>query len=144
MKLENTKNSFKIPDNYFDNFYDRLKERIDAEDTKSKTLKLNFNLSKKDIIKILKPIISIAAVFIIVFILINIDYKTTNFSKNQTIELTENEILYVLLSKLDDVSFYELLNESNTSNAFEKFTDNEIEEYVSSSISDYELYNSIY
>ena len=59
-------NPFRVPENYFETFTDRLNDRIDEEAQRSK---------KRSIFVILNPILKFAAVFAIAMLLVYIPLK---------------------------------------------------------------------
>jgi hypothetical protein len=130
MKLEdiNKENPFSVPDGYFDNFYDRLQNKLVYEEPK-KEIKLNFNLSR-----ILNPLAKIAAIILLMLLLTNIDEK-------ESIYLVESNDDYVsnMLYEMDDLSFAEAYYSEE-----EELNSDDLEDYVLNNMTDYEIINNLY
>lgn len=129
MKLEdiNKENPFSVPENYFENFYDRLKDKIDEQPKEVKTL--TFNLSR-----FIKPIVSIAAIILLVLMLTNIDQKQPEYYLAESDSYIEN-ILY----DMDDLSFAEAYYSEEG-----ELNSDDLEDYVLDNITDYEIINNLY
>ena len=125
---------FGIPDNYFDDFSARLKIRLEEEKKISPK-------QKNRIIQFLKPAIGLAAGFALIVMLAYWPFKSNLPNQlanntNQESELNEDEHLS-LVESIDENSFYALLDEPATS---VEFSDEDLINYVSSNISEYEIY----
>ena len=130
----NKENPFRVPDDYFENFSARLQKRMDAE---------RVELVKKDnrTIRLLKPIMSIAASLLLVFLLVYWPVKT--FLPEKEAELTDtfsenidNEYL-AMIEHIDENSFYSLLEEQTNTN---DLNEEEMANFISNNVSDYEIY----
>ena len=128
-------NPFRAPDNYFDDFSARLQTRIEAEKKV---------LPEKDnkVIRLLKPVIGLAASFALIVLLVY--WPVKKFMNNQVAESeintesTVSEDLYVsMVEGIDEASFYDMLEEEESTTVF---TDDEMINYISANISDYEIY----
>ncbi len=126
-------NPFRVPPEYFDDFYSRLQLRIKEEPVVKKP---------NPVIRILKPAISLAASFALIFMLV---YWPLSRSRNlQTAEM-ENEfseytienVLIGIMERMDDNS---LLTAFEGEPAEETFSDEELISYLSSNLSDYDIY----
>ena len=131
-------NPFGVPPRYFDNFSARLQIKIEAE----KTI---LHSPKSRVIQFLKPVLSLAAGLALVFSLVYFPLKTYKNEQlanntNQNDELT-NENYISLLEGMDDNSFYALLSEPVISD--DEYSDEELIAYLSSNISDYDIYMEI-
>ena len=130
-------NPFRVPENYFDNFSARLQMKIEAE-------KKVVQAPKNRIIQFLKPAISMAASFALIFMLVYWPLKTflpNHVAENNSIkiEITDEDSQYLtFLEGIDENSFYALLDEPATTEI--EFTDEELLTYLSTNFSDYELY----
>jgi len=127
-------NPFRVPHRYFDDFSARLQMKIEAE----KTILLS---PKNRTIQFLKPALGLAAGLALIFLLVY--YPLTTYKNDQlagytsqNIELTYDDYIS-LLEGLDDNSFYALLSEFTIS---DEYSDEELISYLSSNISDYDLY----
>ena len=125
---------FGIPDNYFDDFSARLQIKLEEEKEISPK-------QKNRIIKFLKPAIGLAAGFALIVMLAYWPFKSNLPNQlanntNQESELNEDEYLS-LVESIDENSFYALLDEPATS---VEFSDEDLINYVSSNISEYEIY----
>lgn len=130
MKLQdiNKENPFTVPDDYFDTFYDRLKPKLEYEESK-KEIKLNFNLSK-----IFKPLVNIAAIILLVLLLNNIDKKESTYLLESDYDYMSN-----MLYEMDDLSFADTYY-SNV----EELNSDDLEDYVLNNMTDYEIINNLY
>lgn len=86
------KNPFKVPDNYFDNFSEKLKGEIN--ETKEKQ-------NSNSIIVILKPYLTIAAIFMLIytfwFFIMGNNFAKKEIVKNNNIELIEENIILEMI-----------------------------------------------
>lgn len=111
MKLSdiNKENNFKVPNGYFDNFYDKLQEKIKNEEKPTKkVLHLNF-------------LLKVAAILLLGLLMFS---PVNNFNKynintisennqNNDFKLSDEELLDYYASTLSDYELFELLSESN-------------------------------
>lgn len=122
-------NPFRVPENYFDQFSEKLMQRIDAEQPVSKGNKL---------IRILKPTLAMAASFAAIFMIV---YFTVNGSNQKYSENTESidELEYLNLVITDDSELISTINDANENEVY--YDKEDVESYLLASVSDYELYN---
>lgn len=126
---------FGVPVNYFDNFSVRLQLKLEAE-------KVAVPNPKNRIVQFLKPALSLAASFALIFMLVYWPLKT--FIPNQVADngnsneqrITEMEYLS-MVEGIDEYSFFALLDEPSGS---EDFSDEEIVSYLQANSSEYEIY----
>lgn len=128
-------NPFKVPDNYFDDFSARLQMKLDAE-------KEDVPKQRNKIIQILKPALSIAAGFALLFTLAYWPLKliTPDQQANNTVIETDlNEILFAnMVEGIDQNSFYALLDEPNNS---AQLSNEDLAVIVNSNSSEYDIYS---
>jgi hypothetical protein len=131
---------FGVPDKYFDDFSARLHHRLEAE-------KQALPQPKNTFIRYLKPALGLAASFALIFMLVYWPVKTflPNYlaKTNTFIESTNEEDAFLtFIEKLDENSFFALLQESksNEKTVNGDFNDEELMSYLSSNVSDYEIY----
>jgi hypothetical protein len=126
-------NPFRVPPDYFDDFYSRLQQRLNEETVVKKS---------NSAYRILKPAFSIAATVALIFMLI---YWPLNRSRNlqtaennsEFFEYNVESVLIGLMERMDDnslLTFFEGEPEEDT------FSDEELISYLSSNLSDYDLY----
>ncbi|MCG6186435.1 hypothetical protein [Maribellus maritimus] len=129
-------NPFRVPENYFDDFSARLQMKIEAE-------KKVVPGPKRRIIQLLKPAISLAASFALIFLLVYWPLKSFlpgKFAESNTIEIEsyDNENQYLtLLEGIDENSFYALIDEPS---ATVEFSDDELINYINTNMSEYDIY----
>ncbi len=125
---------FSVPENYFDNFSDRLLNRLEAE---------NFAVPQPQnrVIRILKPALGLAASFALIFMLVYWPLKS--FTPNEIannpdldIEITDYEYRS-MIEGIDENSFYALLTEPAQQ---VEISDDDLANYLSASISDFDIY----
>jgi hypothetical protein len=126
-------NPFGTPDKYFDDFSARLQMKLEAEKTVIPT-------QQNPIIRFLKPALGLAASFALIFLLVY--WPLNTFIPNQTVnkanESDINEMEYEsMVEGIDENSFYALLDEQN---GLEEFTDDDLISYLSTNISEYDIY----
>jgi hypothetical protein len=127
-------NPFGTPDRYFDDFSARLQMKLDVEKTVVPD-------HQNSIFRFLKPALGLAASFALIFLLVYWPLKT--FVPNEVTDNNTppdfNEMEYAsMVEEIDNNSFYALLDEPNN---LVKFTDDDLVSYLSSNISEYEIYN---
>ncbi len=127
-------NPFGTPDKYFDDFLPRLQMKLEAEKQVVPSQQNRF-------IRFLKPALSLAASFAIIFMLVY--WPLNNYMSKQSAEnhleqdITEMEYLN-MVEGIDENSFFALLEGSNGSIVF---TDADLENYLVANVSEYEIYN---
>lgn len=133
---------FNVPDKYFDDFYARMQYRLETE-TQPLPSKTN------PVIRIFKPILGLAASFALVFMLVYFPirlYMPKYFAKNKpaVIKSTnkEDDDFRNILENMDENSFFALISEqaSIEQTSYEPFNDEELLSYISSNVSEYEIY----
>ncbi|SHE31174.1 hypothetical protein SAMN05444274_10117 [Mariniphaga anaerophila] len=133
---------FGVPDKYFDDFSARLHHRLEAE-------KQNLPQPKNQIIRFLKPALGLTASFALIFMLVYWPIKSflpdylakMNAAEFIEPESDEHEFL-TAVEMLDENSFFALLDESTIEHGISesKFNDAELLNYLSSNVTDYEIY----
>ncbi len=128
-------NPFRVPDNYFEDFSARLQMKLDAENSE-------VPVKQNKIIAYLKPALSLAAGFALLFMLAYWSLKTitpNQQAKNSVFETDLNEILFAnMVEGIDENSFYALLDEPNGS---VHLSDDDLAVIVNSNSSEYEIYS---
>jgi hypothetical protein len=130
-------NSFRAPDNYFDDFSARLQTRIEAE-------KRVLPEKENKIIRLLKPVIGLAASFAIVVMLVYWPIK--KFMNNEIAANIDTETVILddiyasMVEGIDEEAFYDLLE---TEEIVDDFSDEELFNYLSANVTDYEIYMEI-
>ncbi|MFA9389043.1 MAG: hypothetical protein ACERKD_04520 [Prolixibacteraceae bacterium] len=126
-KFPKNKVPFSVPDGYFQTFSERMIDQIEAQ---------NQPLKKQIIVRYLKPILSLAASFAIIFTLIYIPVKTIGpkMAKSNVYEMTDQDILPYLVTD-------ELIYQSFTTDQADDIDEGVIETVLLASVSDMELMN---
>jgi hypothetical protein len=128
-------NPFKVPGNYFEDFNAQLQMKLDAE-------KMEVPKKQGKVIQFLKPAISIAAGFALLFTLAYWPLKLVTpgqQANNVAIEIDINEMLYAnMVEGIDQNSFYALLDEPNSS---AQLSDEDLAIIVNSNSSEYDIYS---
>ena len=128
-------NPFRVPENYFDDFSARLQMKLDAE-------KMGVPKKQNNIVQFLRPAISIAAGFALLFTLAYWPLKLITpgqQANNATIEIDINEMLYAnMVEGIDQNSFYALLDEHNDP---AQLSDEDLAILVNSNSSEYDIYS---
>ncbi|MCF8363858.1 MAG: hypothetical protein K9G70_14675 [Prolixibacteraceae bacterium] len=128
--LPENENPFKTPEGYFGGFSERMMERIDAENAALE------DDSPAGIMRYLRPALIMAASFAAIFLIIFIPVKTIGPQLSSNNYLNDND--NVLLDYLH-------INERTIIEAFEldtaqiKYNNALVEEYLMTSISEYDL-----
>ncbi len=129
-------NPFGTPKNYFDDFSARLHTELEKEKAAPAE-------PKSRLIQFLKPALGLAASFALIFLLVYVPLKTFIPSEvtqvAESSESSDSELLNII-EKLDENSFFTLLEESEEKEAF---SDEDLIAYVSSNFSDYEIFEKI-
>jgi len=132
---------FGIPENYFDNFYDRLINNIHKEDISRET-------SREKVIKLIKPALQVAASLAIIAMIIYgavyylLPESLTDYNASNEITMTEEDRIFSLIENIDENSFFTLIRgSSSTEESAEKQINNdELLNYLSCNISEYEIF----
>jgi len=126
---------FNTPKNYFDDFSARMQTRMETERQAKPE-------QKTKIIQLLKPFIGLAASFALIFLLVYVPVKTfvnseiTDVATNTGTINSDSELLNIV-ERLDESSFFDLLEETETNN---EFTSDELALYVDANFTDYEIF----
>ncbi len=131
---------FNVPENYFGDFSGRLHAKLESETN-------IYPKEKKGIIRYLKPALGMAASFALIFMLVYWPIKSflpdymaeTNTVIEQEIEM---DTYMPSLERIDENSFFTLMMETITGaeETGEELNDEELLNYLSANVSDYELY----
>lgn len=131
---------FGVPEKYFDDFSARLHHRLEVE-------KQDLPQPKNLFVRYLKPALGLAASFALIFMLVYWPVKTflPNYlaKTNTAIETTNEDDAYLaFIERIDENSFFTLVQESNLNEETVNgdFNDEELMNYLSSNISEYEIY----
>ncbi len=132
---------FGVPDNYFGDFSARLQNRLDAE-------KEVLPHQQSRTIRFLKPAIGLAASFLLIVMLVYWPLSTflpDYLAKTNTAieEVVDEEDTYItFFEKIDENTFFSILEEPVLSEetAQRDFNEEELLSYLSTNVSDYELY----
>lgn len=111
--LTKSNSPFVVPEGYFDTFAEQLMERIELEEKPKK--RFSFSIGRY-----LKPALTMAASFVIIFFMIYIPVHTLNPQQTEGSEET-------IFTIPDYLSFY-YINDFAIINAFEYNTDNDYDE----------------
>ncbi len=128
-------NPFGTPDKYFDDFSARLQVRLNEE-------KATVPGRKRGVIRLLKPALGLAASFALIILLVQWPLKT--FIRNEVADnntqtgFYDTDISTIFVDEIDESSFFALLNEPTRPVAF---TDEDLISYLSSNVSEYEIYS---
>jgi hypothetical protein len=126
---------FKVPRGYFDDFPARMQHRLELEkqaETKPKTR----------IIELFKPVLSLAAGFAAIFILVYWPIKTLNNRQTaEKIEFGVQQIISVdffnIFENIDEHTFYALLENDSDDDVFETES---LVAFLSANYSDYDVF----
>jgi len=131
-------NPFDVPAGYFDMLEDRIEGRIRATEKEQNT--------GKKIIRLLKPMLGLAASFALIFLLVHyplsrfLPWYMANHSTEQTNEEKPEEEFLANTSDLDESSFFRALTTQDNATNFES---EEIISLLSSELNDYDVYAEI-
>lgn len=121
---------FRVPEGYFDTLTDRVMQRVESSEEAP---------AKRGLIFYLRPVIGLAASFLLVALLVNAPIRLLNKQKETAPVSTEN-----FTTKLDILATFNeneiidaLSNESNTTHLMD---DSTIETVLLATVSDYDLY----
>ena len=129
-------NPFRTPEGYFDSIEDRIMSRIQSSE-KKKTV-------TSKIIRILKPVVGIAACLTVVYFLTNYPHIRNNSNSNVA-------STYTLTQKDDSILNFSLIDESTLVNAIFSDDENTVADinpddmlaYLSSRMNEVEIYSEI-
>lgn len=127
-KFPDRNNPFSAPDGYFQALPDRILDRIEEQEKST---------SKSTIIRYLKPILALAASFVIIFLLIYVPVKTIGPSiteNDNTVEEMNQDLLPYIVT---DEVIYKTFNTDED----QSIDDGVIETVLLASVSDMELMN---
>lgn len=128
-------NPFRVPENYFEDFSARLQMKLDAE-------KMEAPKKQSKVIQILKPALTMAAGFALLFTLAYWPLKLITpeqQANNTNIEIDINEMLYAnMVEGIDQNSFYALLDEPANST---QLSDEDLAVIVNSNSSEYDIFS---
>lgn len=128
-------NPFRVPENYFEDFSARLQMKLESE-------KMEAPKKQNKVIQILKPALTMAAGFALLFTLAYWPLKLITpgqLADNTNIEIDTNEMLYAnMVEGIDQNSFFALLDEPNNST---QLSDEDMAVIVNSNSSEYDIYS---
>ena len=131
---------FRVPDNYFGDFSARLHSRLETETAV-------YPEKKKGVIRYLKPALGLAASFALIFVLVYWPLKSflpEFLAVNNTVveQVDEMEMYMPSIEGIDEDSFFSMIvgTFSGTEQSEDDFNDEELLNYISANVSDYELY----
>lgn len=128
-------NPFRVPENYFEDFSARLQMKLESE-------KMEAPKKQSKVIQILKPALTMAAGFALLFTLAYWPLKLITpgqLADNTNIEIDTNEMLYAnMVEGIDQNSFFALLDEPNNST---QLSDEDMAVIVNSNSSEYDIYS---
>jgi hypothetical protein len=128
-------NPFRVPGNYFEDFSARLQMKLESE-------KMEAPKKQNKVIQILKPALTMAAGFALLFTLAYWPLKLITpgqLADNTNIEIDTNEMLYAnMVEGIDQNSFFALLDEPNNST---QLSDEDMAVIVNSNSSEYDIYS---
>jgi hypothetical protein len=134
------KNPFKVPEGYFETFEDRLMANIRYQK--------EISLGKNPKIRILRPIIGLAAAFAGIFLLVYVPMKTffPNYQAKNAADTTQTttvmeEYLMTNLTCINGSAFYSAITQED-SNAG-SLNNNDVIDYMASDFNDYDIYAEI-
>jgi hypothetical protein len=136
-------NPFRTPDHYFDSIEDRVMDAIKKDELKRKT---TFGSGKT--FRLLKPVMGIAASLTILYLLAYYPIKYFSPKSNIISEATDTTSTDVIdeytlnLSLIDDNSLANAIFDDEISNT-EKMNQEEVLAYLSTEMTDLEIYNEM-
>ena len=107
------KNSFRIPDNYFEEFPDKLFKRIESENKPVKVRHL-VPVTYRSSLAIAATILAIAVIGYLTVLIVSTDKPGTQLAAPEIAEYIE-----YYASELDESDYYDLLDESYTDESIE-------------------------
>jgi hypothetical protein len=128
-------NPFRVPENYFEDFSTRLQMKLEEE-------KRGSTKNHSRIIQFIKPALSLAAGFALIFMLAYWPLKTLTPNQQASkivTETDESDMLYAsLVEGMDENSFYAMLDDNNGT---VQFTDDDLANFVNTNSSEYEIFS---
>ena len=135
---------FGVPKGYFDSFESRLEKRMMTETEE------NGKSLRGKIIKLIKPVIGIAAALILVLLLVNFPLKKNSLSlvsevKESSVEMQYEEELMAQSMDLDEKTFYDVIitSEDSTVSILSIDDPEKVITILSDELNDYDLYAEI-
>jgi hypothetical protein len=128
-------NPFRVPENYFEDFSARLQMKLEEE-------KRGSTKNHSRIIQLIKPALSLAAGFALIFMLAYwpLNRLTPNQQASKIVtETDESDMLYAsLVEGIDENSFYAMLDDNNGT---VQFSDDDLANFVNTNSSEYEIFS---
>jgi len=135
---------FGVPNGYFDSFESRLEKRMRTETQE------NGKSLRGKIIKLIKPVIGIAAALILVLLLVNFPLKKNSISlvsevQENSVEMQYEEELMAQSMDLDEKTFYDVIitSEDSTVSILNIDDPEKVITILSDELNDYDLYAEI-
>lgn len=128
-------NPFKVPEGYFETFEDRLEAQLQATNEQKST--------KKTIIRILKPVLGLAASFLLIMLLIKYPLQkiTPVISSNEYTEENDSgwfeDVFISSTTFMDDSTLLQNIDSSEIKTPAES---DELISYLSTELNDYEVF----
>lgn len=122
---------FTVPDSYFEDFEARLQVKLQQQDLKPE--------SGNKLMRTLKPVLWMAASFLLIVLLVKVPlgkFFPEYVSDNQT-----EEEYPISIESLDDDEFYELITDDLHAESLET---NEILDFLTYEVSEYEIFSEMY
>lgn len=130
---------FRLPENYFETFADRLKVRIEQEERRTK---------KKSLLIYLKPVLTVAASFVLVLLTIYVPIKKKFFTtdnsyiaqhqSNNDLSDSINAIPAALFSYFSENQFLAAVKDMNDFESKTVSSDN-LADYITANYNDFEI-----
>ena len=144
-------NPFGVPEGYFDSFESRLEKRMKEDSLETK---INSDITKKPlggkIIKLIKPVMGIAAGLILVLLLVHYSLKDNSLvlvseQPESSVEMQYEEELMAQSTDLDEKTFYDVLitKEDSTVSILSIDDPEKVITILSDELNDYDLYAEI-
>jgi len=137
-------NPFGVPEGYFDSFESRLEKRMRTETQE------NGKSLRGKIIKLIKPVIGIAAALILVLLLVNFPLEKNSLSlvsevQENSVEMQYEEELMAQSIDLDEKTFYDVIitSEDSTVSILSIDDPEKVITILSDELNDYDLYAEI-
>ena len=135
---------FGVPNGYFDSFESRLEKRMRTETQE------NGKSLRGKIIKLIKPVIGIAAALILVLLLVNFPLEKNSLSlvsevQENSVEMQYEEELMAQSIDLDEKTFYDVIitSEDSTVSILSIDDPEKVITILSDELNDYDLYAEI-
>ncbi|MBK5203266.1 MAG: hypothetical protein JJE45_06065 [Prolixibacteraceae bacterium] len=144
-------NPFGVPEGYFDSFESRLEKRMKEDSLENK---INSDINKKPlggkIIKLIKPVMGIAAGLILVLLLVHYSLKNNSLvlvseQPDSSVVMQYEEELMAKSADLDEKTFYDVLitREDSTVSILSIDDPEKVITILSDELNDYDLYAEI-